>query len=232
MNGNSSKQVLLSVLGIAVLVVAVVGVSFAFFTYSRNGTENNTLTTGSIIFNYTEGTGIKLTNQFPVTDEVGANINAASGDNAVLPFELITTNTSSKAISYEVKVYAGTVPSSTSEGVSEGTDQTKNRFYDNEIKIKLTGHQGAALDGITSGFKTGAVVAANSNNTASKAGVTIATGSLSGTTSQKFELRMWIPSSVVSIGNTTNRSSHAYSSSDFANMFYSLRVDVTASATA
>lgn len=68
MNGNSSKQVLLSVLGIAVLVVAVVGVSFAFFTYSKAGTKNNTLTTGSIFFNFTEGQAITLTNQFPISD--------------------------------------------------------------------------------------------------------------------------------------------------------------------
>ena len=53
MNENSSKQVLLSVLGIAVLVVAVVGVSFAFFTYSKTGEKNNTLTTGNIFFNFT-----------------------------------------------------------------------------------------------------------------------------------------------------------------------------------
>ena len=54
MNENSSKQVLLSVLGIAVLVVAVVGVSFAFFTYSKSGTMNNQLTTGSIFFNFSD----------------------------------------------------------------------------------------------------------------------------------------------------------------------------------
>ena len=30
-NSNSSKQVLLSVIGVAILVVAIVGVSFAFF---------------------------------------------------------------------------------------------------------------------------------------------------------------------------------------------------------
>ena len=74
MNGNSSKQVLLSVLGIAVLVVAVVGVSFAFFTYSKEGEKNNTITTGSIFFNYEEGTRINLTNQFPVNDEEGNGI--------------------------------------------------------------------------------------------------------------------------------------------------------------
>ena len=35
MKENNSKQVLLSVLGVAILVVAVVGVSFAAFSYSK-----------------------------------------------------------------------------------------------------------------------------------------------------------------------------------------------------
>ena len=38
---NNSKQTVLSIVGIAILVIAVVGVSFAFFTYSKNGTTNN-----------------------------------------------------------------------------------------------------------------------------------------------------------------------------------------------
>ena len=41
MEENGSKKVLLSVLGVAILVVAVVGVSFAFFTYSKEGEKNN-----------------------------------------------------------------------------------------------------------------------------------------------------------------------------------------------
>ena len=36
-NNNSSKQILLSVLGVAILVVAVVGISFAAFSYSKTG---------------------------------------------------------------------------------------------------------------------------------------------------------------------------------------------------
>ena len=44
---NSSKQVLLSVIGVAILVVAVVGVSFAFFNYTRTG-QQNTVRTGQI----------------------------------------------------------------------------------------------------------------------------------------------------------------------------------------
>ena len=42
-NNNSSKQILLSVLGVAILVVAVVGISFAAFSYSKTGTVENTI---------------------------------------------------------------------------------------------------------------------------------------------------------------------------------------------
>ena len=64
-NSNSSKQVLLSVIGVAILVVAVVGVSFAFFNYTRTG-QANTVKTGQIFFEQSQSS-IKLTNVFPVT---------------------------------------------------------------------------------------------------------------------------------------------------------------------
>lgn len=63
-NSNSSKQILLSVIGVAILVVAVVGVSFAFFNYTRTGAAN-TIRTGTISFN-TSNSVINVTNVFPI----------------------------------------------------------------------------------------------------------------------------------------------------------------------
>ncbi len=63
-NSNSSKQILLSVIGVAILVVAVVGVSFAFFNYTRTGAPN-TVSTGTITFN-TTNSAINITNVFPI----------------------------------------------------------------------------------------------------------------------------------------------------------------------
>ena len=63
-NSNSSKQVLLSVIGVAILVVAVVGVSFAFFNYTRTGAPN-TIRTGTIAFETTQSV-INVNNVFPI----------------------------------------------------------------------------------------------------------------------------------------------------------------------
>ena len=71
-NNNNSKQVLLSVLGVAILVVAVVGVSFAAFSYQGIGETENTISTGTISMMYNEpDNGINLTNALPTTDEQG-----------------------------------------------------------------------------------------------------------------------------------------------------------------
>ena len=64
-NSNSSKQVLLSVIGIAILVIAVVGVAFAFFNYTRTGTSN-TIKVGRISFVSRQTDTINLTNLFPI----------------------------------------------------------------------------------------------------------------------------------------------------------------------
>ena len=73
-NSKQSKQVLLSVIGVAILVVAVVGVSFAFFNYTRTGAANS-VSTGTIYFRHQESAQrINITNFFP-TDEAGRTEN-------------------------------------------------------------------------------------------------------------------------------------------------------------
>ncbi len=67
---DTSKQVLLSVLGVAILIVAVVGISFAAFTYSKAGVKENVVHTGTLSMKYTEVTnGINIENAMPMTRE-------------------------------------------------------------------------------------------------------------------------------------------------------------------
>ncbi len=78
-NSNSSKQILLSVIGVAILVVAIVGVSFAFFNYTRTGAPN-TIRTGTISFN-TTNSEINISNLFPMdkNDVSSSNANVGVG---------------------------------------------------------------------------------------------------------------------------------------------------------
>lgn len=219
MNGNSSKQVLLSIIGIAVLVIAVVGVSFAFFTYSKAGSSNNTLTTGSIVFNFTDGDAIYLTNQFPVNDATGSAIVATGEENAVLNFSVVGYDTSAKGISYTVVAIEG------------NTNGTKVRLKDSEIKLKMTASSSNS-SAITNNYENAAVVG-TAGSLAS--GVDLATGKITATTSgaqqtDSYTLRMWITSNVVSIDDqsTSGGSDSVYTSEEFANLYYSLRVRVDA----
>lgn len=67
--GNDSKKVLLSVLAVAILIVAVVGVSYAAFTATNTGNAN-TITTGEITMSYAEPNSIlAITNALPMTED-------------------------------------------------------------------------------------------------------------------------------------------------------------------
>ena len=86
---GKKKKILLSVIGILLLILVTVGVTVALFTYTRLGTTENTITTGTLKFLYTEntgvGNGISITNAFPVTDDILSEVQESHGLHAVCP---------------------------------------------------------------------------------------------------------------------------------------------------
>lgn len=99
-SNGSSKQILLSVLGVAILIVAVVGVSFAAFTYTGEGEKVNVLSSGTIMMTYTESsTGISINNAMPVSEDVGKNL---SGDGEYFDFTIQTSIKGKANVAYEV----------------------------------------------------------------------------------------------------------------------------------
>ena len=66
------KHVKLSVIGFAILLISLVGVTYAFFNYTRTGAANN-LRTGRIYFNTTHGEELTITNVFPMTATEASN---------------------------------------------------------------------------------------------------------------------------------------------------------------
>ena len=123
-NKDSTKKILLGIFGTMVLVIAVVGVSFAMFYFSMKLSNENSIYTGTISMAFQDTTYIDITNALPMTDEEGM---AMSGDKQYMDFS-VSANFSSKAkIYYEISAV-------------DETDSNKYAAlpYDN-VKVYLTG---------------------------------------------------------------------------------------------
>ena len=187
MKDNNSKQVLLSVLGVAILVVAVVGVSFAAFSYTDSGTQVNTITTGSITMSYSEDTnGISLKDALPMTDEQGK---ALTGENNVFDFTITASVTGDATINYAI--------------IAAPEDSNSSTFVtDDTVKVYLTDTEDAATGKTTSGpailssLPASSTVSATTGAPNTADDYVLANGTYSGASnSDSYRLRMWIDGS-------------------------------------
>ena len=100
---NKKKGLVLSILGVLSLVAITAGVTYAFFNYAKEGTTENTITTGTITFVYEEveaqGAGISISDALPVSDTVGK---AQSGAGNVFNFKVTSKTMNSASIPYTV----------------------------------------------------------------------------------------------------------------------------------
>ena len=74
---ESSKKILLSTIAIALVIVLLGGVTFAFFNYTRTG-SSNVIKTGRIYFNSEQNGTLNMTNIFPLTSTQASNANLDS----------------------------------------------------------------------------------------------------------------------------------------------------------
>ena len=83
------KKVIVMILALIMLVITLIGTTYAIFTYTKLGETENVIKTGELTFIYNEnngiGSGISLTDAIPVSDEVGK---AYSTENYVFDFKL------------------------------------------------------------------------------------------------------------------------------------------------
>ena len=69
---DKKKQLLLSIGLVLILVLMIVGISYAAFKFVGEGKKPNTITTGAITMEYTESTNtISMTGALPTTDATG-----------------------------------------------------------------------------------------------------------------------------------------------------------------
>ena len=176
MKENNSKQVLLSVLGVAILVVAVVGVSFAAFSYSKTGEKVNTITTGTITMSYSETTnGINLTNALPMSDGVGK---ALSEEEQYFDFTVSANITGTTTINYAITA----------------SKEEESTLPDTAVKVYLTDMDGTADTQILAPTKvSGLTPTTGSEPSGTPSGQFILhTGTFDATSSHDYRLRMWV----------------------------------------
>ena len=100
---NKKKQIIITLIAIISLIVITVGVTYAFFNYSRTGTTDNVVKTGEITFLYTEvsgvGKGISLTEAYPISDSIGK---VQVGEGKVFDFKVTSNISMNSNIGYQV----------------------------------------------------------------------------------------------------------------------------------
>lgn len=120
MKENSQKKVLLSVLGVAILVVAVIGISFALYQTTFNSSNANSIATGTIMVSYTEPTNaINIADALPISDEEGK---ALSGTNNTFDFSVSTKASNALTVPYVISL----------------TKVADSTLTDDDVKVYLT----------------------------------------------------------------------------------------------
>ena len=73
MEENKKRTLILSIIGILVLVIAVVGVSFAMYSFTGTGSQTNVITTGSISLDFdgSSANDFQIDNKYPMDDASG-----------------------------------------------------------------------------------------------------------------------------------------------------------------
>ena len=147
MENKKKTGLLLSALGVLSLVLITAGVTYAFFSYAKEGTTTNTVSTGTIEFAYNEtddGTqGILIENAIPMTDAQGMALSetgTGGSERNAFKFTVTSKTTSNTSINYAV----------TARKITGTIDE-------DQIKVYLTSSQtgtNAAVVGTNNTFTT------------------------------------------------------------------------------
>lgn len=173
---NNKIKIFLSIILVIILIISVVGVTYALFIYGKEGQIKNIVTTGSLTFSYVEtSNGISLENAMPISDDVGKKLDNSKDNNGFFDFNVSCKIAGTDRIQYEV--YA---------------TQTKvvNKIEEQYVKIYLTD---GTNDTPISGYNV-EVPTYNHLKDAilNKEGKQLYYGNFTSSGTQSFRLRMWL----------------------------------------
>ena len=182
---------------VLVLLLLVVGVTYAFFTY-ENGTKSD-IVTGQIYMNYEETSTISLTGMFPETKEQALKRTAEEG--GVFEFSITGRNTSKYPVYYSIELVEGDAV----EGKTVAINPSDVMIYlERDGEVLIDGKSYDSWDNQRIYVET------------VDAGVT-------SNITRNYTLRMWI-SENVTISDTDPNAS--YTTNEWNNLYASMKVKV------
>ncbi len=98
----NNKKTFLSILGVAILVVGLVGITYAFFNYTRTGSAN-TIRTGEIYFNAEQGNTVTLSDLFPITVAQNETVTASTPGVGSLSLHITGNTTYEEGVEYLIE---------------------------------------------------------------------------------------------------------------------------------
>ena len=171
---KKKEKIVLLVLAV-LLVATIIGVSYAAFTFGQSGKNLNTVTTGIMQMSYEETSNIiKMTGALPTTDTTG-KVRLNEGE--YFDFTVSSTIQGDAQINWEIAA----------------EDFSSNTFDGKNIKLYLTSLDSSGKESEVMAPTIFTKVTAENKKTGRPANMmSLATGTMSASTSTKYRLRMWV----------------------------------------
>ena len=175
---NNKKQLLLTIGLVLVLVLMIVGISYAAFKFVGEGNKPNTITTGAITMEYEESTNtISMTGALPTTDTTG-KVRLTKGE--YFDFTIKSSIQGNANINWEI-------------AAEDITPSSAKKMAGKNIKLYLTKLDSAGAETQVMAPKVyNASTSANTKTGRPSGVMSLATGTMSTSETTNYRLRMYV----------------------------------------
>ena len=173
---DKKKQLLLSIGLVLILVLMIVGISYAAFKFTGLGNKPNTITTGAITMEYEESTNtISMTGALPTTDATG-KVRLTAGE--YFDFTIKSSIKGNTNINWEI--------------AAEDITASAKKMDGKNIKLYLTKLNGDKEEEVMAPKVYSATTSANTKTGRPSGVMSLATGTMSTSETTNYRLRMYV----------------------------------------
>ena len=174
---DKKKQLLLSIGLVLILVLMIVGISYAAFKFVGLGNKPNTITTGAITMEYEESTNtISMTGALPTTDATG-KVRLTAGE--YFDFTIKSSIKGNTNINWEI-------------AAEDITPSSAKKMAGKNIKLYLTKLTGDNEEEVMAPKVYSATTSANTKTGRPSGVMSLATGTMSTSETTNYRLRMYV----------------------------------------